>query len=87
MNNVEINISPITVDISADPENIQTGESSTLTWNSTGANTCVIEPDIGTVDVNGSMQVSPDATTSYTITATGNNSNLIRIVVDISTHS
>ena len=71
VNNVDIDISPITVNISADPEDIQAGESSTLTWNSTGAETCAIEPGIGTVDVNGSVQASPDETTTYTITATG----------------
>ena len=31
----------------------------------------MIEPDIGTVDLNGSIPVSPTTTTVYTITATG----------------
>jgi len=69
---VSINIVPVpTVDISADPETILSGESSTLTWSSTNADSCVIEPGIGSVDVNGTAQVSPTATTTYTITATG----------------
>ncbi len=71
VNNVEVDISPVTVNINADPENIQQGGASTLIWSSTGADACVIEPGIGTVDVNGSIQVSPSATTTYTITATG----------------
>jgi FG-GAP repeat protein/glucodextranase-like protein len=71
VNNVEINISPVTVNISADPETIQLGESATLTWSSSNADTCVIEPGIGSVDVNGSIQVSPTQTTAYTITANG----------------
>ena len=58
-----------TVAISADPENIQGGEPSALTWNSTNADSCVIEPDIGSVDVNGSISVSPTTTTTYTVTA------------------
>lgn len=62
---------PPTVNISADPDTIQAGESSTLTWGSTDADSCVIEPDIGAVDVNGSTFVSPTQTTTYTITATG----------------
>ncbi|MBW2078208.1 MAG: FG-GAP repeat protein [Deltaproteobacteria bacterium] len=60
-----------TVEISADPETIQPGESSILTWSSTNADTCVIEPDIGSVDLTGSITVSPTETTTYTITATG----------------
>ena len=60
-----------TVDISANPVTILTGESSTLTWTSTNADTCVIEPGIGSVALNGSTAVSPTETTTYTITATG----------------
>lgn len=64
-------VDPPTVSLSADPETILLGESATLTWSSTNANSCVIEPDIGKVDVNGSITVSPTETTSYTITTTG----------------
>jgi RHS repeat-associated protein len=64
-------VAPPTVTISGDPEMIQVGESSTLTWSSTNADSCVIEPDIGSVDANGSSTVSPTETTTYTITATG----------------
>ncbi len=64
-------VDPPTVSLSAGPETILLGESATLTWTSTTADTCVIEPDIGSVDVNGSVQVSPTETTTYTITATG----------------
>ncbi len=59
------------VEISASPEAIAVGESSILTWTSTSADTCIIEPDIGSVDPNGSMAVSPSTTTTYTITGTG----------------
>ena len=62
---------PTTVSISADPETIQVGGSSTLTWTSANADSCVIEPGIGTIDPYGSMPVSPTETTTYTITATG----------------
>lgn len=60
-----------TVSISADAETILVGESTTLTWTSEHADTCVIEPGVGSVDVNGSIAVSPTETTSYTIAATG----------------
>jgi RHS repeat-associated protein len=68
---VSVNIPLPTVSISADPEAISLGESSTLTWNSTHADTCVTEPGIGSVDVNGSISISPTETTTYTITVTG----------------
>ncbi len=64
-------VAPPTVTLSADPGTIMVGESSTLTWNSTNADSCVIEPGIGSVDVSGSITVSPTETTTYTITATG----------------
>ncbi len=70
--NIAINIVALpTVEILADPPTILTGESSTLTWNSTHADTCIIEPGFGSVAINGSTTVSPTETTTYTITATG----------------
>jgi carbon monoxide dehydrogenase subunit G len=60
-----------TVTISGDPSTILPRQSSTLTWSSTYADTCVIEPDVGAVATNGSVSVSPRRTTTYTITATG----------------
>ncbi|RZB33972.1 MAG: hypothetical protein SRB2_03365 [Desulfobacteraceae bacterium Eth-SRB2] len=68
---VSVNIPLPTVSISADPETILLGESSTLSWSSTHAHTWEIDPDVGSVTVNGSMSVSPTETTTYTITATG----------------
>ncbi|RZB33837.1 MAG: hypothetical protein SRB2_03673 [Desulfobacteraceae bacterium Eth-SRB2] len=64
-------VDPPTVSLSANPETIQAGSSSTLSWSSTYASSCVIEPDIGSVDVNGSTTVSPTQTTTYTIIASG----------------
>jgi len=60
-----------TVTISPDPESIPNGESATLTWSSNYATSCEIQPGVGTVDLNGSVSVSPNETTVYTITATG----------------
>lgn len=62
---------PPAVRISASPETILFGESSTLSWISTHADSCVIEPDVGPVGPSGSATVSPTRTTAYTITATG----------------
>lgn len=60
-----------TVSINTSVESIQAGESLTLSWSSTNADSCSIEPGIGLVYLNGSMAVSPAVTTTYTITATG----------------
>jgi len=62
---------PPEVSISASPQSIKVGESSVLSWSSTQADTCSIDPDIGTVDVNGSTMVSPEESTTFTITASG----------------
>ena len=62
---------PPTVSISAAPETIHIGEFSTLTWNSSYADSCVIDQGIGSVAINGSVTLSPSETTTYTINATG----------------
>ena len=62
---------PPTVNISAGATSILEGESTTLSWTSSNADSCVIEPDVGTIDPEGSISVSPTETTTYTITATG----------------
>jgi RHS repeat-associated protein len=58
------------VTITADPEIILLGDSSTLSWESSDAETCTIEPGIGTIAINGSTVVSPSETTVYTFTVT-----------------
>ena len=59
------------VSISAVPNTIITGNTTTLTWTSSLADSCTITPDVGMVDLNGSIEVSPVETTTYTITVTG----------------
>jgi PKD repeat protein len=59
-----------TVTLTADPLTIVQGESSVLTWSSTNADNCSATWTIST-DPNGSQEVSPTETTSYTITCTG----------------
>ncbi len=71
VNTAEGPIPPPEVSFSADPQTITLGESSTLTWNSTYADTCEIDQGGGSVDPNGSMSVSPTETTTYTLTAVG----------------
>ena len=56
---------------SASPESITLGQASTLQWTSTDAATVSIAPGIGNMAPSGSQTVSPQATTTYTLTAAG----------------
>jgi len=54
----------------ASPETINPGQLATLSWDVSGATTVTIEPVVGDVDPSGTEQVSPYATTMFTLTAT-----------------
>jgi uncharacterized cupredoxin-like copper-binding protein len=60
---------PPTVNFSATPTSIQLGQSATLSWDSTDASSVSING--APVVVDGSMAVSPTATTTYDLIATG----------------
>ena len=62
---------PPAISFSAAPETILSGESSTLSWSVSNAETVSIDQGIGVVDPDGSLDVSPAESTTYTITATG----------------
>jgi len=60
------------VSFSAEPTSIQRGQSATLRWEVTGAVTSVtISQGIGTVQNTGTFRVTPNDSTTYTLTATG----------------
>ena len=62
---------PIITSFIAKPLTIDEGDSSTLSWEVTGANSVTIEPEVGSVGVTiGNFVVSPTETTTYTLTAT-----------------
>ncbi|MFN3692554.1 MAG: hypothetical protein ACK4SL_00465 [Candidatus Paceibacteria bacterium] len=52
---------------------IKRGDNVTLTWDTTNANSAVINPGVGSVAADGSTTVSPSETTTYTLTITGDN--------------
>jgi hypothetical protein len=62
---------PAIVRFGASPTHINQGQSSLLSWTTTGASTVTINNGVGTVQANGSQSVSPKTTTTYTLTATG----------------
>lgn len=73
---VTVTAASISVNLSASPTTIEQGQSTTLTWTSTGANHVDNNGTNFTASgVNGITTVSPSATTTYTIKVkTGNNS-------------
>ncbi|MEO8028910.1 MAG: OmpA family protein [Bryobacteraceae bacterium] len=54
-----------------EPRSIERGQSATLRWSVANATDITIEPGLGAVQANGSRQVFPNATTTYTLTANG----------------
>ena len=60
-----------TVTLQASPLTINKGDSTTLSWSSTNATQLSISPEVGAVSPEGSTKVSPSASTTYTISATG----------------
>jgi len=63
---------PTVAQFTAEPSTIQRGQSSTLRWEVTGDVTSVsIDQAIGTVQNTGNRRVSPNDSTTYTLTATG----------------
>ncbi len=54
----------------ANPDIVEKGNSSVLTWNVTSATKVSIEPGIGTVSLTGSQRIFPDKNTTYLLEAT-----------------
>jgi peptidoglycan-associated lipoprotein len=59
-----------TATLSASPDTIQPGQSSTLTWQTTNATDVTLQ-GVGAVDPNGSRSVSPAQSTTYRLVAKG----------------
>jgi hypothetical protein len=53
------------------PTNLTAGETATIFWSATNANSVSISGGIGSVDPSGSRMITPTETTTYTITAQG----------------
>jgi hypothetical protein len=68
---VVVPVGPPTVDFSAAPAMIAQSDTTTLSWNSTNADSAHIDNGIGVVNPDGAVAVSPEHTTAYTITVTG----------------
>jgi len=60
-----------TVNLQASSTSVQRGQAVTLTWSSTNATTLNLSPGVGNVSAEGNTRVTPQDSTTYTITATG----------------
>lgn len=60
-----------TSELAVAPETITRGESATLRWTSQNTTSCDLQPDVGAVEPQGSMKITPSADTAYTLTCTG----------------
>lgn len=67
---------------STDKSMMTEGISATLSWEVEGIGTVIIEPNIGEVDLIGTISVSPTETTTYTLTA-GNVTGVVNEEVEI----
>ena len=60
-----------TASLTASPDTVDKGASTTLTWQTTNATDVSIDSGVGAVQPNGSQQVMPTDSTTYTLTAKG----------------
>ncbi len=60
---------PRVTSFDASPRTIMQGESAMLEWATTDADAVSIEPDLGMDEAQGSLQVTPEVTTTYTLVA------------------
>jgi len=65
------------VSFTAQPASIQPGQSVTLLWSVENPSGVTLDPGPGRVQPRGSTQVSPSATTTYTLTARGPNNQVL----------
>lgn len=63
--------SPVIASFTAEPSSIERGQSATLRWETQNVTEASIDNGVGTVPPNGSRQVFPANTTTYTLTVKG----------------
>jgi peptidoglycan-associated lipoprotein len=59
----------LSLELWVEPSRIQAGESALLRWETQGAASVRIDPNIGEVDLSGRIRFFPDTTTTYSVTA------------------
>jgi len=61
---------PTITSFAASPSTISQGQRTTLSWDVSGATEISMQPEIGTQGASGSLMLTPNATVTYTLTAT-----------------
>ena len=64
----------------AEPTTVERGQASTLRWSIANATNMSIDGGVGAVQANGTRQVSPANSTTYTLTASGSGGSTTRSV-------
>ncbi len=72
---------PVTASLTATPEAVSLGDGVVLEWSTSGATRCMLEPGAMEVPLEGSLEVRPVTSTSYTLTAEGPGGTVAVIVV------
>jgi hypothetical protein len=80
---ITVNPPPVTANFDVTPTAITVGASAVLQWNVAGATTVRIDPGVGNVPLSGGQNVTPTATTTYTLTASNSASSVTRAVTVI----
>src|SRR5215470_7364581 len=65
------------MDFKAEPASIQPGQKVTLRWSVENPTGITIDPDLGRVTPAGVRQLSPERTTTYTLTVRGPNNQVL----------
>src|SRR5262249_15060147 len=69
---VSVTAASPTLSLTASPANITAGQSSTLSWSTSNATSCIASGGwSGTMSTAGNTSVAPSSTTSYTLACTG----------------
>jgi hypothetical protein len=68
---------PVINSFSSNASSVDVGQTVTLTWTTTNANSVTISPGIGAVGTSGSTTVTPGNTTTYTLSATGSSGSTV----------
>ena len=71
---------PPTASLTAQPNTIERGGATTLTWSTTNATSVRLEPGVGTVAASGSRRVTPTGDQTYQLVVTGTGGTIEREV-------
>src|SRR3989442_5221714 len=71
------------VSFTAQPVSLRPGQSFTLVWHTENPSGVTIDPEPGRVTPRGSRQLTPSATTTYTLTVRGPNNQLLTKAVTV----